>query len=167
MPLCSSCSVNIFTPRVVADLPGLHNKLRTEYGPAFVQPDEVTSILQDIQRDIEDYETKSTSLVSPCRKIPNEILQEIFDLCCDMNTFRVVDPAHRVPMHESQALRSKPAMAISSSARAGGAMHFHACDMVSDIIGMENECGARAYNAVLSAIQLPQSVPALPNDGQA
>ncbi|KAF9070471.1 hypothetical protein BDP27DRAFT_1189336, partial [Rhodocollybia butyracea] len=49
---------------------------------------------------LEDYATQFKSLLSPFRKVPDEILQCIFDDSCDMNIFR--------------ALRSKPAMVISS-----------------------------------------------------
>ncbi|KAF9032080.1 hypothetical protein BDP27DRAFT_1436042 [Rhodocollybia butyracea] len=134
MPLCSSCGGNPFIPRVSVDFPGLHDKMRTESGPASVQPDEVASVLQDIQRDLEDYEaeifrlerlrrekerleeyaTQLRSLLSPVRKVPEELLREIFDLSCDLNYFRVVNPKKRLPMHTSQALRSKPAMVICS-----------------------------------------------------
>ncbi|KAF9070496.1 hypothetical protein BDP27DRAFT_1323766 [Rhodocollybia butyracea] len=134
MPLCSSCGSNTYVPRVAVDFLGLHDRLRTLSGPASVQPDEVASVLQNIQRDLEDYEveicrleclrqekerleqyaTQFQSLLSPFRKVPDEILQCIFDDCCDMNIFRVVDSKRRLPMHSSQALRSKPAMVISS-----------------------------------------------------
>ncbi|KAF9019819.1 hypothetical protein BDP27DRAFT_1354837, partial [Rhodocollybia butyracea] len=116
------------------DFPGLHNKLRTEYGPASVRPHEVASVLQDIQRDLEDYEAEiyhlerlrqekqrleqyaaqMRSLFSPIRKVPDEIICHIFDDCCDMNSFRVVGLTRRLPTPMSQALRSKPAMVISS-----------------------------------------------------
>ncbi|KAF9066912.1 hypothetical protein BDP27DRAFT_1423349 [Rhodocollybia butyracea] len=131
MPLCSSCGGNSFIPRVVVDSPGLQLKLRTESGPASVQPDEVASVLRNIERDLEDYEAEISRLGqekerlehyaaqlwsrnSPLRNVPNEILQHIFDDCCDMNSFRVVNLEDRLPMHTSQALSSKPAMVISS-----------------------------------------------------
>ncbi|KAF9069488.1 hypothetical protein BDP27DRAFT_1222549, partial [Rhodocollybia butyracea] len=124
MPLCSSCGENAFTPRVSVDLPGLHNRLRTESGPASVQPDEVATILQNVQQDLQDYESEIhrlksrsiflqaqmerlqqyasqvQSLCSPIRKVPDEILQCIFDYSCDTNEFI--------------ALRSKPAMVLSA-----------------------------------------------------
>ncbi|KAF9065206.1 hypothetical protein BDP27DRAFT_1425021 [Rhodocollybia butyracea] len=129
----SLCSRNTFIPRVLVDSPGLYNKLRTESGPASVRPGEVASVLLDIERDIEDYDAEISrlrrdkkcskqyasllqSLNSPIRKIPDEILQQIFDDCCDMNCFRVVDLGCRLPLSESasQVLRSKPTMAITS-----------------------------------------------------
>ncbi|KAF9070472.1 hypothetical protein BDP27DRAFT_1419938 [Rhodocollybia butyracea] len=133
MPLCSSCGSNTFVPRVVVDFPGLHDKLRTLSGPAFVQPDEVASVLQNIQRDLEDYKAEIyrleclrpekerleqyaiqlRSLLSPFRKVPDEILQCIFDDSCNMNIFCVVDSKRRLPVHTSQALIRKPAMVIS------------------------------------------------------
>ncbi|KAF9065189.1 hypothetical protein BDP27DRAFT_1229272, partial [Rhodocollybia butyracea] len=117
MPLCSSCGRNTFIHSVVVDLPGIQNKLRTESGPASVQSEEVASVLKNIEQDLEDYRAEISrleqgkerlenyaaqlrSLNSPFRKVPDEILRHIFDECCDMNTFR--------------ALRSKPAMVISS-----------------------------------------------------
>ncbi|KAF9065192.1 hypothetical protein BDP27DRAFT_1202775, partial [Rhodocollybia butyracea] len=77
----------------------------------------VASVLENIERDLEDYRaeifrleqekerlenyaTQLHSLNSPFRKVPDEILRHIFDDCCEMNSFR--------------ALRSKPAMVISS-----------------------------------------------------
>jgi hypothetical protein len=95
----------------------LKNILHTESGPASVQPEEVASILQNIQRDLKDYEveiywleqlrqekeqleeyaTLLQSLLSPLRKVPDEILLEIFDLCCDTNSFEIVGPMHRLP----------------------------------------------------------------------
>ncbi|KAF9045634.1 hypothetical protein BDP27DRAFT_1346595 [Rhodocollybia butyracea] len=106
MPLCSSCGRNTFIPRVAVDLPRLHDRLRNEAGPASVQPDEVTSTSR--------YATRLRSLLSPFRKVPDEILRRIFDDCCDMNSFRVVHPRNWLPVHTSQALRSKPALVISS-----------------------------------------------------
>ncbi|KAF9043691.1 hypothetical protein BDP27DRAFT_1455150 [Rhodocollybia butyracea] len=133
MPFCS-CGGNTFIPRVSVDFPGLNIKLRTESGPASVQPDEVETILQKVQRDIEDYEaeisrlkcleqekkhlekyaTHLQSLLSPARKVPDEILQHIFDDSCDTNSFRVVNLDAMVPADTSRALRSAPAMVISS-----------------------------------------------------
>ncbi|KAF9066918.1 hypothetical protein BDP27DRAFT_1423355 [Rhodocollybia butyracea] len=89
MPLCSSCGGNTFIPRVVVDSAGLQHKLRTESGPASVQPDEVASVLQNVERDLEDYRTEISrlgrqkerlehyatqlrSLNSPFRKVPDD-----------------------------------------------------------------------------------------------
>ncbi|KAF9059563.1 hypothetical protein BDP27DRAFT_1431224 [Rhodocollybia butyracea] len=100
MPLCSSCGSNTFIPRVVVDFSGLHDKLRTLSGPALFYQKEVASVLQNIQQDLEDYEaeiyrleclrrekecledyaTQFKSLLSPFRKVPDEILHRFFQL---------------------------------------------------------------------------------------
>ncbi|KAF9065210.1 hypothetical protein BDP27DRAFT_1404936 [Rhodocollybia butyracea] len=107
----------------------LQNNLHTESGPAPVQSEEVASVLINIKQDLEDYEseirrlgremerlkhyaTQLRSLIPPFSKLSDKILQDIFDDCCDMNTFRV--NGRPKPMHLSQALKSKPAMVISS-----------------------------------------------------
>jgi hypothetical protein len=128
MPLCSSCGGNTFTPLVAVDSPGLHDRLRTEFGPASVQPEEVASLLLEDykteisrltdliqeQEHLEQYATQLQSLLSPIRKVHDEILRHISDDCCEMNSFRIVDSYIRLPMHTSQSLRRKPAMVISS-----------------------------------------------------
>ncbi|KAF9065197.1 hypothetical protein BDP27DRAFT_1332263 [Rhodocollybia butyracea] len=125
MPLCSACGGNTFIPRVVGE------KIQTESDPPFAQPDEVASILENIERDLENYEAEICrirkekgrlehyaaqlrSLSSPFRKIPNEILRQILDDCCDMNSFRAVDLKRRLPTQTAHALTSKPAMVVSS-----------------------------------------------------
>ncbi|KAF9065211.1 hypothetical protein BDP27DRAFT_1464451 [Rhodocollybia butyracea] len=130
MPLCSSCGANTFTPRVLMDPTGLQKcNFPNEFGPAPVQSDGVASVLLNITQDLEDYgseiyrlrgeterlkryATHLQSLIPPFSKLPDEILRDIFDDCCDMNTFRV--HGEPKPMHISQAIRSKPAMVISS-----------------------------------------------------
>ncbi|KAF9070045.1 hypothetical protein BDP27DRAFT_1183015, partial [Rhodocollybia butyracea] len=53
------------------------------------------------QRDnLKQYASEVQSLLSPARKVPDEILQCIFDDCCDTNNF--------------EAFRNKPVIAISS-----------------------------------------------------
>jgi hypothetical protein len=160
LELCSSCGRKSFIPRIAVDLHGIHNKLRTESGPASVQRDEV---LQNIRRDLEDYEaeichlerlrqekerleqyaTQMQSLLSPFRQVPDELLREIFDLCGDINSFRVVDAERRLSTRTSQALRSKPTMVISSvcSRWRRNALSMPACNMVSDVIKMEDGRG--------------------------
>ncbi|KAF9069490.1 hypothetical protein BDP27DRAFT_1420945 [Rhodocollybia butyracea] len=113
MPLCSSCGENAFIPRVSVDLPALRNRMRTEYGPASVQPDEVATILRNTER-LQQYALQVQSLLSPVRRVPDEILQCIFYDSCDMNEFIVVDANLRVPVAASKALRSKPAMVLSA-----------------------------------------------------
>ncbi|KAF9019820.1 hypothetical protein BDP27DRAFT_1411851 [Rhodocollybia butyracea] len=135
MPRCSSCGGNTFIPRVTVNFPGLHDKLRTEYGPASVRPDELASVLQNIQKDLEDceaeihhlerlrqekqrleqYAAQMRSLFSPIRKVPDEIICHIFDDCCDMNSFQVIDLMHRPHTAIiSRDLNRKPTIVISS-----------------------------------------------------
>ncbi|KAE9398466.1 hypothetical protein BT96DRAFT_795200, partial [Gymnopus androsaceus JB14] len=79
--------------------------------------------LQSVQRELEDcemqikalesrrqslrgYMDQLQSLISPCRKVPDEILQRIFDDCCDMNHFG--------PKKAQSAITDLPALALSS-----------------------------------------------------
>ncbi|KAF9069771.1 hypothetical protein BDP27DRAFT_1221921, partial [Rhodocollybia butyracea] len=96
------------------DLSSIREKLRFDSGPTSVQPDEIRSILQNAQRDLDDYDREIHRLEShrmvliaeqertreimkqvqcllvPIRKLPDEILGCIFDECCDMNYFRSI-----------------------------------------------------------------------------
>ncbi|KAE9400474.1 hypothetical protein BT96DRAFT_1018860 [Gymnopus androsaceus JB14] len=136
MHFCSNCKENLFSPRIDVDLSSIREKLRSESGPASVQPDEVADILQNVQRDLEDYESEIhriesrrifldaqrkrlqiyashvESLVAPIRKIPTEILQRIFDDCCDTNHFKVM--AVDSPSQTLGTLVDKPALVLSS-----------------------------------------------------
>lgn len=64
MHSCSECGSKIFHPRIDVDSSYTLDRSRTESGPASVQPDEVTGILQNGQRDLNDYETDIHSLES-------------------------------------------------------------------------------------------------------
>lgn len=131
MRLCSTCTQN-FTPRVDVDIASIRGRLRSESGPASVQPDEIRVILRDAQRDLEDYErelhrlesrrifvvtqherlrefmSQAQFLLSPIRKVPDETLRFIFDGCCDMNHFEVIAEARKLD------LSLRPAMVLSS-----------------------------------------------------
>ncbi|KAF9070785.1 hypothetical protein BDP27DRAFT_1219998, partial [Rhodocollybia butyracea] len=94
------------------------------------------SILQNAQRDLDDYDREIHRLESrrmvliaeqertrkimeqvkyllaPIRKLPGEILGYVFDQCCDMNQFKSigVDP----PVDPVGRLKTKPALVLSS-----------------------------------------------------
>ncbi|KAF9078261.1 hypothetical protein BDP27DRAFT_1356928 [Rhodocollybia butyracea] len=135
MQFCSNCKKNIFTPRLNIDLSSIREKLRSESGPTSVQPDEITSVLQNAQRDLDDYDKEThrlesrrmvliaekertreimkqtQCLLAPIRKLPDEILGCIFDECCGMNYFNSigVDP----PVDSVGLFRTKPALVLS------------------------------------------------------
>ncbi|KAF5390459.1 hypothetical protein D9757_005231 [Collybiopsis confluens] len=131
---CTQCGENIFQPRVTPDFNSLHGRPRSEIGPASIQPDEVSSILKNVELDLQDYEaemawlearalllisqkerlsqyaTRVKAFLSPIRRLPDELLREIFDLSCHMNRFSV----HRFRVSSVFDFRTAPAMAISS-----------------------------------------------------
>ncbi|KIK64170.1 hypothetical protein GYMLUDRAFT_434959 [Collybiopsis luxurians FD-317 M1] len=131
MPLCTLCGEDISNPRVELDLTSLNDKLRSQYGPASAQPDEVNSIVQCLQQDLKDYhsklptelstavpharcissyEVKLGSLLSPIRRLPYEVLHEIFDKCCVANYFEITNPGKKPEC----SIRNRPALALSS-----------------------------------------------------
>ncbi|KAF9069770.1 hypothetical protein BDP27DRAFT_1324943 [Rhodocollybia butyracea] len=140
MQFCSNCKQNIFAPRLDMNLSSIHEKLRSDSGPTSVQPDEITSILQNAQRDLDDYDREIHRLEShrmvliaekehtqeimkqvqcllvPIRKIPDEILGCIFDECCDMNHFSNCFDVDDVesPIDRGGQLRTKPALVLNS-----------------------------------------------------
>ncbi|KIK63430.1 hypothetical protein GYMLUDRAFT_466852 [Collybiopsis luxurians FD-317 M1] len=128
MQLCSRCGENVPESRIRVDFPSLHARLRSEFGPASGQPEEINPILESLQQDLEDLETagfglqthrsciielaaQTKSLLSPIRKIPDEILQDIFDYCCDTNSFVVSAPSETATCD----IRNKPTMVLSST----------------------------------------------------
>ncbi|KAE9382623.1 hypothetical protein BT96DRAFT_930228, partial [Gymnopus androsaceus JB14] len=126
MSLCSSCNGPLFSSRI-QDSPLILEKLHWESGPASIpNPEEVIPTLQKAQRELEDcekqikaleawreslrgYTDQLQALRSPFRKVPDEILQRVFDDCCNMNHF-VVDNPSRTP----GAIRQIPALALST-----------------------------------------------------
>ncbi|KAF5371433.1 hypothetical protein D9757_010005 [Collybiopsis confluens] len=134
MQRCTQCGENILRPRVSLDFSSLNDRLRSQSGPVSVQPDEVTTILKNIELDEEDCEAEMNrlearvlllatqkerlreyanlvqALISPIRKLPDELLRHIFDLCCGMNRFVVGDD----PSKNVFSFESAPSMAISS-----------------------------------------------------
>ncbi|KAF5371411.1 hypothetical protein D9757_010002 [Collybiopsis confluens] len=134
MQRCTQCGENILRPRVSLDFSSLNDRLRSQSGPLSVQPDEVTTILKNIELDEEDceaeinrletralllatqkerlreYANRVQALISPIRKLPDELLRKIFDLSCGMNHFVVDDIAPK----NAFSFGSAPSMAISS-----------------------------------------------------
>ncbi|KAF5368649.1 hypothetical protein D9757_010204 [Collybiopsis confluens] len=134
MPQCTQCGESILNPRISLDFPSLQARLRSELGPASVQPEEIASILKSVELDLEDFDAEIARLehrilllntlkerhreygnqvkmlLSPIRKLPDELLCEVFDLCCGMNHFFVTE----LPVLTAFTLRSAPAMSLSS-----------------------------------------------------
>ncbi|KIK56119.1 hypothetical protein GYMLUDRAFT_174684, partial [Collybiopsis luxurians FD-317 M1] len=129
MLFCSRCGGDVSTFRVELDFTSLHEKLRTESGPSSVDSLQINSILESLQQDLRDltsslagldkethrrcileYAAQFHSLLAPIRKFPDEILQTIFDDCCDMNYFVVTRPSQTAVI----SLKNKPAMVLSS-----------------------------------------------------
>ncbi|KAE9407388.1 hypothetical protein BT96DRAFT_131664 [Gymnopus androsaceus JB14] len=134
---CSHCNRALVTPQIDVDRSLILEKLRWESGPASVQPTEVALILQRAKRDLKNHEseihrhlgcpncsvlwttnqellqayvTEVQSLLSPIRKIPDEILRFIFHYC-DTNRFLVSSVQSLDAIDD---LRDKPALAVSS-----------------------------------------------------
>ncbi|KAF9065804.1 hypothetical protein BDP27DRAFT_1192078, partial [Rhodocollybia butyracea] len=67
------------------------------------------------QERLRTYATQVQSLLSPIRKVPDEILQYIFDVCCDTNTFDFFQSLYGEEASWTlRGLRGKPAIVISS-----------------------------------------------------
>ncbi|KAJ3725210.1 hypothetical protein C8R42DRAFT_660860 [Lentinula raphanica] len=122
----SQTGYNVFyQPRTNLDFTGLYDKLRSNYGLTAHSKANVTDELTEIQTEIEDSEAELYrlqshiaflqshrrhldeyrdclySLISPIRKLPNELLLCIFEHACGMN--------HLTSGH----IQSMPALAIS------------------------------------------------------
>lgn len=121
MPFRSDCDEQLFTTQLPHSL--ILEKLRWESGPTSI-PDhgEIIPIIENARRELAEceaqikalesrrdslriYTNQLQALFSPVRKIPGEILQHIFDDCCDV---AVVQPptAHMLT-------GNRPAMALS------------------------------------------------------
>ncbi|KIK52701.1 hypothetical protein GYMLUDRAFT_49770 [Collybiopsis luxurians FD-317 M1] len=107
--LCFRCRGPAFQPRVTLNSAELFRKLRTEFGPSGVNCNEIERMLVLCARDLEDYKAemarlralifyldaqkqrlcdhraKLRSLLSPIRKLPNELLLRIFEFTRDRN----------------------------------------------------------------------------------
>lgn len=115
-----------FQPRITVDFAEVRKKLRSEHGPAVnSESDSISRILEDIEKDLGDYDaevhrlqsrivvlrnqrrrlekykTWMSSFRSPTRLLPNETLLHIFDYACDVNELT------------SKDLRKMPTLSIS------------------------------------------------------
>ncbi|KAE9405673.1 hypothetical protein BT96DRAFT_791375, partial [Gymnopus androsaceus JB14] len=63
--------------------------------------------LESRRERLREYTVQLQSLLSPIRKVPDEIVRRVFDDCCDMNHFIVAKT-------RTDAIRSIPALALSS-----------------------------------------------------
>ncbi|KAE9388657.1 hypothetical protein BT96DRAFT_980968 [Gymnopus androsaceus JB14] len=126
-------------PHAYADYSTILERLRWESGPASIpKPDEVTSVLLNVQRDLEEYEKEihelpesgrsflaeqqnrlgeimlqAQSLLSPIRKIPDEILRRVFDDCYEKNHFEF-DANKSKSGLAAPAAEDMPALVLSS-----------------------------------------------------
>ncbi|KAE9403841.1 hypothetical protein BT96DRAFT_1016686 [Gymnopus androsaceus JB14] len=105
MSLCSNCSKPLFTTRIPDDSSLILEKLRWESGPASIPNLEEIKALESRRQSLRVYMDQAQSLLSPCRKVPDEILQRIFDDCCGMNHFG--------PATIHSAITDLPALALS------------------------------------------------------
>lgn len=115
-----------FQPRITVDFADVCKKLRSEHGPVVCsESDNISRILEDVEKDLEDYDaeihhlqsrivvlrnqsrrlqrykTWISSLRSHTRSLPNETLLQIFDYACNMNELT------------SKDLRKMPTLSIS------------------------------------------------------
>ncbi|KAE9404536.1 hypothetical protein BT96DRAFT_420421 [Gymnopus androsaceus JB14] len=98
-----------FQLRTNVDLMEIRSRLRSEYGCAVQSEEEISGILANVDRDLDDCKAETSrlqarivslrnqcqrlenykaclkSLRSPIRRLPNETLLLIFDFACDMN----------------------------------------------------------------------------------
>ncbi|KAF5390424.1 hypothetical protein D9757_005236 [Collybiopsis confluens] len=101
---CTHFGENVLHPRVSPDFASPNYRLRSKTGPASIQPEEVASILKNAELDLQDYEaeidrskaralfltsqkeglreyaTRVKMLLSPIRRLPDELLSAVFDL---------------------------------------------------------------------------------------
>ncbi|KAJ3994444.1 hypothetical protein F5050DRAFT_515951 [Lentinula boryana] len=122
----SRTGYNGFQPQFDLNFADLYNNLRSEYGPTAQSKVKMTNDIAQIETEIEDceaeihwlqshitflhnhsrhldeYKTCLYSLMSPIRKLPNELTLRIFDYACGLNNLT------------SGQLKTMPALAISS-----------------------------------------------------
>lgn len=114
MSLCTNCKEKFFGTQI-PDSPLPLEQLRWEFGPASIpNVEEVIQTLRNVQQELEACETQIEALVSrrqslraytvhlqalisPFRKVPDELLQRIFNDCDDMNHFVVNNPKETGP----------------------------------------------------------------------
>ncbi|KAJ4465104.1 hypothetical protein C8R41DRAFT_110383 [Lentinula lateritia] len=126
---CTRCEK--FEPRVDVSSANFYTKLRSEFGTSTHDSEGVEKTMRLCDRDVDDYETKLAylrsqiiyietqrarvidhkielvSLLSPIRKLPNEILGIIFDFACYQNLLCNSEDKY-------SAIRVLPALAISA-----------------------------------------------------
>ncbi|KAF8827624.1 hypothetical protein HHX47_DHR4000453 [Lentinula edodes] len=126
---CTRCEK--FEPRVDVSSANVYTKLRSEFGTSIDDSEGVEQTMRLCDRDVDDYETKLAylrsqiiyietqrarvidhkielgSLLSPIRKLPNEILGIIFDSACNQNLLCDSEDKY-------SAIRVLPALAISA-----------------------------------------------------
>ncbi|KIK53321.1 hypothetical protein GYMLUDRAFT_49340 [Collybiopsis luxurians FD-317 M1] len=141
--LCWRCKNPIPPARVNINASELHTKLRSQYGPSMLTAQEVDEIVKSCERDLEDYETEvvqlqsqilllqqkrqhiktymtnARSLLSPVRRVPNEILGVIFEYACNQNLIQEfpwsLDDNPPPTELTSPAISFLPALSISST----------------------------------------------------
>lgn len=136
---CTNClNKTTFTPRLPhIDHSPVLEKLRWESGPTSVRPNEIETVLQNARQDLEDYDreiqilesrlsmlapkreylwkyiSQLESLLSPIRKVPDEVLQHIFDDGCENSDNHFVIQ-NLTGSSDKDALREIPALALGS-----------------------------------------------------
>ncbi|KAE9393602.1 hypothetical protein BT96DRAFT_761248, partial [Gymnopus androsaceus JB14] len=65
--------------------------------------------LESRRKSLREYADQLQALLSPFRKVPDEILQRVFDECCNMNHFVVDNPSKT-----RGDIRQIPALALST-----------------------------------------------------
>ncbi|KIK57019.1 hypothetical protein GYMLUDRAFT_173510, partial [Collybiopsis luxurians FD-317 M1] len=116
----SDCS-NCFQPRVEVNNPGLKANLRSFNGLPNSQRADIKKILELAERDIADYSAEIqqkqsklerleiytqqlSSLLSPIRCLPNELLLLTFAFCCEENDLRDHKPGNALALSSVCAL---------------------------------------------------------------
>ncbi|KIK53323.1 hypothetical protein GYMLUDRAFT_937875 [Collybiopsis luxurians FD-317 M1] len=141
--LCWRCKNPVHGARVNINSPELYARLRSQYGATTLEVQEIDDIANLCERDLEDceaemtrlqsqilllqekqkrlraYKTKIRSLSSPVRRIPNEILNVIFEYACDQNLIQESPWSlnSRPPLTKltSPTISYLPALTISST----------------------------------------------------
>lgn len=138
---CLTCGLCNFTPRLIINSNALNERLRSDYGGAAIAAAaEVKEMLSELSKDyqgysseiarlqleirllssqqqhLKEYESKLRSLVSPIRKLPNEIILIIFDLVSQNNRMREDPGSEDSPLwpDDEDGLTVKPALVLSS-----------------------------------------------------
>ncbi|KAF9063709.1 hypothetical protein BDP27DRAFT_1426624 [Rhodocollybia butyracea] len=138
--LCARCAqkTQIRVNLSPAEISKIHNDLRSEFGPSVTPPERVKEMLALADKDIEDHDSEIArlhdqimiieeqkqqleaqraelrALLSPMRKLPNEILFRIFQQACETNCLDDERMERYNPFRRSWFMITHlPAMAIS------------------------------------------------------